>query len=46
MICSGIDKIESPEQLRFFFFFSFLSSLFIDFLPSFYVLRLTDCKWI
>ena len=21
MICSGIDKIETPEQLRFFFFF-------------------------
>ena len=46
MICSGRDKIETPEQLRFFFLFFILSGLFIDFLPSFYALRLTDYKWI
>ena len=43
MICSGRDKIETPEQVSFFFFFL---GLFINFLLSYYVLRLTDCKWI
>ena len=45
MICNKRYKIETLEQLSFFFFF-FLSGLFIDFLPSFYALRLIDCKWI
>ena len=31
MICSGIDKIETPEQLRFFFF-----SFFLAYLLTFY----------
>ena len=35
MICSGIDKIETPEQLRFFFFFSFFLAYLLTFSTKF-----------